>query len=211
MSWGRAGLSAILLLALTVAFHTVSHGEKIPIHIPLSGFPRTIGAWQGQDVRLDPRLTDTLKADDMLTRVYTGAGLPTVGLFIAYFQSQRQGETIHSPKNCLPGSGWSPLKSQRETVDLGGGQQVHLNRYIIENGLDRQLVLYWYESHGRTVASEYAAKMDMVVGAIKLNRTDGALIRIAIPIEGESESDIERVARGFLGEAYPRIKEHIPQ
>lgn len=211
MSWGRVSVSAIFLLGLTVAFHTVSHGEKIPIHRPLSSFPRTIGAWQGQDVRLDPRLTDTLKADDVLARVYSGAGIPPVGLYIAYFQSQRQGQTIHSPKNCLPGSGWTPLRSKRETVMVGEGQEVNLNRYVIQNGLDRQLVLYWYQSHGRTIASEYAARMDMVVGAVRLNRTDGALIRIALPIEGDDEGEAAKIARDFLGGIYPHLKEHIPQ
>jgi EpsI family protein len=211
MSWGRVSLSAILLFGFTVAFHTVSHGEKIPIHSPLSSFPRTIGAWQGQDVRLDSRLTDTLNADDVLTRMYSGPGLPPVGLYIAYFQSQRQGQTIHSPKNCLPGSGWTPLRSRQETIAVGERQAVNLNWYVVQNGLDRQLVLYWYQSHGRTVASEYIAKMNMVLDAIELNRTDGALIRIALPIESDDESETEKIGREFLREVFPHVKEHIPQ
>jgi EpsI family protein len=207
------GVSAILLLGLTAAFHTVSHGEKIPMHRALASFPRTIGARQGQDVRIDPRFVDTLKADDMLTRAYNGADLPTIWFYVAYFQSQRQGQTIHSPKNCLPGSGWTPVSNSRETIELNDGTAVNLNRFIVQNGLDRQLVLYWYESHGRTVASEYKARMDMVVDAIKLNRTDGALVRVSLPMEDNDPSGAvaEKTAREFVGQIHPMLKEYIPQ
>jgi EpsI family protein len=206
-------VSAILLVGLMVAFHTVSHGEKIPIHRALESFPRAIGDRQGRDVRIDPRFVDALKADDMLTRSYNGANLSTVWLYVAYFESQRQGQTIHSPKNCLPGSGWTPVENRRETIEVGDGNQVNLNRFIVQNGLERQLVLYWYQSHGRTVASEYAAKMDMVVDAIKLNRTDGALVRVSLPIEegDASGADAEKTAREFVGQIYPLLKEYIPQ
>lgn len=213
LSWGRVAASAILLVALTVAFHTVSHGERIPMHRALNSFPRAIGMRQGVDVRIDPRFVDALKADDMLTRSYVSAVLPTVWLYVAYFESQRQGQTIHSPKNCLPGAGWTPEESKREAIELNDGTQVNLNRFIVQNGLDRQLVLYWYQSHGRTVASEYTAKMDMVVDAIKLNRTDGALVRVSLPIE---DSDVngnaaEKTALEFVGQIFPMLKDYIPQ
>lgn len=213
LSWRRVGVSAILLVGLTAAFHTVSHGEKIPMHRALVSFPRTIGARQGQDVRIDPRFVDTLKADDMLTRAYNGADLPTIWLYVAYFQSQRQGQTIHSPKNCLPGSGWTPVGNSRETIELSNGSSVNLNRFIVQNGLDRQLVLYWYESHGRTVASEYKARVDMVVDAIKLNRTDGALVRVSLPMEDNDPNGAvaEKSAREFVGQIHPMLKEYIPQ
>jgi EpsI family protein len=206
-------VSAVLLLGLTGAFHSVSHGEKIPIHQALESFPRTIDGRQGRDVRVDPRYVDALKADDMLTRSYTATGLPTVWLYVAYFESQRQGQTIHSPKNCLPGSGWTQKESRRETIDVGDGQQVNLNRFVVEKGFDHQLVLYWYQSHGRMVASEYVAKMDMVADAIKLNRTDGALVRVSLPIEDSDVggTEAERTAREFVGQIYPILKEYIPQ
>lgn len=212
------GLSAVLLAGLTAAFHGVSHGEKIPMHRALDSFPRTIGARQGRDMRIDSRFVDTLKADDMLTRSYASAGPltaqpATVWLYVAYFQSQRQGQTIHSPKNCLPGSGWTPVTNSREVIELGDGERINANRFIVQNGLDRQLVLYWYESHGRTVASEYAARMDMVLDAIKLNRTDGALVRVSLPMEDNDPSgaEAEKAAREFVGQIHPLLKEYIPQ
>ena len=210
MSWGRVIVSAVLLLGVTVAFHSVSHGERIPIHRPLASFPQTIGVWQGREVKLDPRLVDALKADDVLTRTYSSPSSHTIGLYVAYFQSQRQGQTIHSPKNCVPGSGWTPMESKRETIGVGAGEGVNLNLYVVQSGLDRQVVLYWYQSHGRTVASEYLAKMDMVLDAIELNRTDGALVRISLPIEDDAAA-AEKIAREFVGQIYPLLKEYIPQ
>jgi len=207
MSWGRAVGSSILLLALTVAFHSVSHGESIPLRRQLAYFPQTIGNWQGQDVPLDSR-ADALKADDVLTRTYAAAHDLPIALYIAYFQSQRQGQTIHSPKNCLPGSGWTAVESRRETIELNDGAQVNLNRYVVQDGDERQLVLYWYQSHGKTVASEYKAKVDLVVDAIRLNRTDGALVRVSLPLQG---AESEKQARDFLAQVYPLLKDYIPQ
>lgn len=210
MSWWRVGVSAILLVGLTVAFHTVSHGENIPAREPLASFPLGIGAWQGQNVILDTRLVEGLKADDVLTRTYNSPNLPTVALYIAYFNSQRQGQTIHSPKNCLPGSGWTAVESRRETMEVGPGENVNLNRYVVQNGIERQLVLYWYQSHGRMIASEYVAKMDLVVDAIQMNRTDGALVRVSLPIEVDAATS-EQIARGFVGQIYQLLTEYIPR
>jgi len=211
MTWTRPIAAVILLAGLTIGFREVSHGEKIPPHRPLAAFPKTIGGWQGADVHVDPRYADALKADDVLTRGYTSGGSPTVWLYVAYFQSQRQGQTIHSPKNCLPGSGWTPVKSSRERAYVGDGQSVNLNRYVVQNGLDRQLVLYWYQSHGRTIASEYMAKWDMAVDAIRMNRTDGALVRVSLPIQDGDEAGADRIAREFVAQIEPLLKGYIPQ
>jgi EpsI family protein len=146
----------------------------------------------------------------MLTRAYSSPNSYTLGLYVAYFQSQRQGQTIHSPKNCVPGSGWTPVESKRETIEVGAGERVNLNLYMVQSGLDRQVVLYWYQSHGRTVASEYIAKMDMVLDAIELNRTDGALVRVSLPIEDDAAA-AEKIAREFVRQIYPLLKEYIPQ
>jgi EpsI family protein len=211
MKWTRAGVAAILLTTMMAVFHTVSHGENIPLHRALATFPKTIGEWQGHNVKLDGRYTDALKADDVLTRGYESAGNPTVWLYVAYFQSQRQGQTIHSPKNCLPGSGWTPVNANRLSMEVGGGESVRLNRYVVQNGLERQLVLYWYQSHGRTVASEYEAKVDMALDAIRMNRTDGALVRVSLPIEDGDDMAAQKVAREFVMQIYPALKEYIPQ
>lgn len=210
MATWRVSLVVALLVSSTVAFHKVSHGEPIPARRVLGSFPKTVGAWEGDDVKLDLRMVKALKADDLLTRVYRAPQYPPLWLYIAYFKSQRQGETIHSPKNCLPGSGWEPLESGREAVSLGAGRSVVVNRYLVQNGLDRQLVLYWYESHGRTIASEYRAKVYMVLDAIKMNRTDGALVRVSLPLLGD-ELETDKIAQQFVREIYAHLGEYIPE
>src|SRR4029077_16516881 len=132
--------------------------------------------------------------------------------------SQRQGDTMHSPLNCLPGAGWTPVQNDRLALRVPtgsgtmGGQAerpIEINRYVIEKGLDRQVVLYWYQSHGRVVASEYWGKIYMVLDAIRSNRTDGALIRIPAPIVS-SEADAEQRAIGFAQELFPFLGRYLP-
>lgn len=210
MTWTRVGIVVALLVVFTAAFHAVSHGENVPIHRGLASFPKQIGGWQGEDVEVDPDVERVLKADDILLRLYRGADVGTLGLYVAYFQSQRELQTIHSPKNCLPGSGWEPVEARRGALDLGDGQKIFVNRYVIQNGVERQLVYYWYQSHGRTIASEYRAKAYMALDAIRLNRTDGAIVRISVPIVGDA-AETESVAQDFVRRSYPILRQFIPE
>ena len=129
-----------------------------------------------------------LGVDDYTNRSYFAPDGRRLGLYIGYHSSQRQGDTIHSPLNCLPGAGWMPTRAGPSHVDVHGTRrqaataQIEVNRVVIERGLDRQLVLYWYQSHGRVVASEYWGKIYTVVDAIRLNRTDAALVRVIVPV-----------------------------
>jgi EpsI family protein len=135
-------------------------------------------------------------------------------LYIAYFPSQRTGDTIHSPKNCLPGAGWAPLESSHIHLQHpAGGSPLEVNRYILGMGDQRMLVYYWYQSHGRAVASEYSAKFYLVADAMRLNRTDGALVRILTPISTGKETveDAERRAFGFAYSVVPLLDDYIPR
>ena len=210
MSWWRAGLACGLLLASTILLHALSHGEPVPISAPLDSFPKALGQWAGEDLPLDPRVDNALKADARLLRQYLAPRHDPVWLFIAYYKSQRLGETVHSPRSCLPGAGWEPVSGRRETVLVAPGRPIVLNRFLVQKGIDRQLVFYWYQSHGRAVASEYRAKAYLVADAIHLNRTDGALVRISVPLLG-SEVDGEKTAQEFIHEMYPLLAHYIPE
>ena len=131
---------------------------------------------------------------------------------MVYFASQRSGDTIHSPKNCLPGAGWQPLDSGRSEIALSGGRSLTAARYVVARGNERQLVLYWFQSHGKTTASEYSAKFQLVTDAIRLNRTDGALVRVVTPVLlGETEAQSERRAVEFIRLMYPALDGFIPR
>jgi EpsI family protein len=137
---------------------------------------------------------------------------PSTDLFMAYFPSQRAGDTIHSPKNCLPGAGWTPIDSSRISLSVGGHTPFPVNRYVIAKGSDRLLVLYWYWAHDRAVASEYWAKVYLVTDSIRMNRSDGALVRLNTRmLPGESVEAAMTRLTPFAGQVVPLLNEYIPQ
>jgi len=186
--------------------------ESIVPSEPLSGVPGTIAGLNGTDAAIDQEQLDVLGKGDFLSRVYVSGGRSApVGLFIAYFASQRAGATMHSPKNCLPGSGWSFESSRYVTMNDVNGMPHRVGEYIIATGDNRQFVIYWYQAHGRSVASEYQAKAYLVSDAIRTNRTDGALVRVTTPIYGASgEQAAKDRAEGFVAELMPQLPRFIP-
>ena len=181
----------------------------MPLSEPLAMFPEVLGGWQGQDLPLEPRIIKGLRVDDHLNRVYEKASGEQLGIYVGYYKSQRSGVTIHSPKNCLPGVGWQPVKAGYAELSQPGGRRVLVNMYEIQKGLEQQIVLYWYESHGRITASEYRAKLFMVWDAIRLNRSDAALIRVTTPINQDPNGARRRVL-AFAQAALPEFDRLIP-
>ena len=208
----RRFLLAVGLLAASAGLLSSRHQiEVIPKHLPVSSFPIQLGEWRGQDQEISNEIRSVLGPGDFLSRLYQQPGQPPLGLFLAYFPSQQSGDTIHSPKNCLPASGWMPVESSRMVLPLPGGTSIRANRYIIDNGIERQFVLYWHQAHGRSVASEYWARFYLVTDAIRMNRTDGALIRIITPIEpGEGSKSAEQRAVTFAQHIFPSLGEYVP-
>jgi EpsI family protein len=177
-------VATALLLSAALFLQAHSRIEILPPHRPLADFALHLGDWTGTDIPISPDIREVLGPGDFLLRVYQNDSgtQPYFDLFIAFFPSQRAGDTIHSPKNCLPGAGWSPVKADRILLTLPGASPFQVNRYLIAKGDQRQLVLYWYLAHNRTTASEYWAKFYLVADSMRMNRSDGSLIRITTPI-----------------------------
>jgi len=212
-SW-RFFAAATLLIATALFLHARSSTEAVPPREPLDSFPHQLGAWSGTDVTIPQDILDILGAGDFLLRVYREPDLsqPYVDLFVAYFPSQRSGDSIHSPKNCLPGAGWSPVESDRVTLSLPGHAPFPANRYVIAKGEDRMLVLYWYLAHNRAVASEYWAKFYLVADAMRLNRSDGSLIRVTTPLRpGEKLDAAQQRLLSLAGNVTPIIDRYVPR
>lgn len=207
---GRFWLMIALLLGATIGLHHLSHGEAAPLAQPLSNFPVQVEGWHAREVAIEPRIIQALGVTDHVNRLYEAPGNPSIYLYVGYYKSQRTGQLIHSPKNCLPGAGWEPVSVG--SVELMGteGNRVSVNRYVIQNGLQRQLVLYWYQSHGRIIASEYWDKFYMVADALRLNRTDAALVRISTPITSKNEVDSGTKAIAFAEEFIRESKDILP-
>ena len=207
-------MSVLVLLAATAfVLQARNTGEIIPAHQPLRSFPQTFDGWSSTDVPLSKDVLDVLGPGDFLTRDYRREpSAPPVGLFIAYFPSQRSGDTIHSPKNCLPGSGWVPLRSERVTLTLPAQAPFEANRYLIALGQERQLVLYWYLAHHRAVASEYWAKYYLVADSIRMRRSDGSLIRLTTKfMPGENIDSAEKRLLALAGNISPIIDKYVPR
>lgn len=204
-----------LLLILTAMFlQARSRGEVFPSRQPLPSFPQQLGSWEGADVAIDPDALQVLGPGDFLLRVYQDQQTtqPPVDLFIAYFPSQRAGDTIHSPKNCLPGAGWAPVQSGRMKLSTANHRPFAVNRYVIAKGDSRQLVLYWYWAHDRGVASEYWAKYYLVADSIRMNRSDGSLVRLKTPIlPGETADAAQQRLLPFAGRILPLLDDYIPR
>jgi EpsI family protein len=118
---------------------------------------------------------------------------------------------MHSPKNCLPGAGWEFESTRYVVLTDSVGRPHTVGEYIISNGSDRQFVIYWYQAHGRSVASEYMAKFYLVADAMRLNRTDGALVRVITPIDSdENEPGAKTRAEAFAAQLSPLLPRFIP-
>jgi EpsI family protein len=206
--------AAMLLLLVAAALFLQSRGsaEMVTVRLPLHEFPAELGEWRSRTVIIEPEVLRVLGDGDFLQRIYyRGTGDEIFDVFLAYFPSQRTGSTIHSPKNCLPGAGWAPIQSNRVPLTWPDGRTFQVNEYIIARGLDRQVALYWYQAHGRAVASEYWAKFYLVADAIRTNRSDGALVRVLTPVRPSETLDQAKIrAREFAGRLLPHLNRHIP-
>jgi EpsI family protein len=209
--WRSAALCVCFIVTAGVLARA-SMAEPTPPRASFTQLPYRIGEFQGRHAGdLDQKVLDVLGVEEYVNRTYrsSSSNLP-VGFYLGYWASQREGDAIHSPMNCLPGAGWAPVENSRITVPLGGVDS-EVNRVIIEKSGERLLVLYWYQSHGRVVASEYWSKIHMVLDAMKTARTDAAMIRIVVPIpDPAATADAEREAIGFAQALHPMLKRHLP-
>jgi len=207
---GRLAIAAALFIAMTAVLARASAEEAIPARQSFARFPSRIGVWTGTKAAdFDRRVLDVLGVDDYIIRTLTDPNRRVLGLYVGYWGSQRQGDTIHSPLNCLPGSGWEPTSRRRIAIALPGGGTALINDLVIEKGLDREAVLYWYQSHGRIVASEYWGRAFLALDALRLNRTDGAMVRVIAPI-GDSVDAARGVALDFAKSILPLLSRYLP-
>jgi EpsI family protein len=214
-SFLRSRYIQILTLVLVVQaalFYTASHGEGTPLPLPLSGMPARVGDWKlAQEGVVDDETKAVLRADDLLTRWYVG---PEGGanLFIAYFKTQRAGQSPHSPKNCLPGAGFQPVANESGRIDVAvDGGSIHINKYVVAQGDNESVVLYWYQSQGRVIADEFAAKFYLIADSIRRHRSDTALVRVVVPVtDHTTRQQASRTAVDFVQAMYPVISSWLP-
>ena len=211
-SWRFGILLAVLLLGGVVVNAWQYLGEAHVGRSELKVFPRQVGAWQqiGSDDRLDQQTESILRADDYLLRNYQSQDGRIASFYVGYYASQRNGATYHSPLNCLPGSGWSMTNPAIVQIKPTHGRPAfQANEYLIQNGKDKQLLIYWYQGRGRAVASEYWGKVYSVLDSVRRRRSDGAMVRVTVPV-GESESAAIKTAEDFAANIAGELPAFIP-
>ncbi|MFV8816196.1 VPLPA-CTERM-specific exosortase XrtD [Haliea sp. E17] len=203
----------ILLLAVPASIAISDREELIPQRTQFINFPLLKGEWVGQETALEPDILEALDYPDYIQANYFRPGDPIpVNLYIAYYQSQRTGSSIHSPRSCIPGGGWkiSDLTQENIGAELGiSGLEV--NRLLISQGDVQNLVYYWFEQRGRTLTNEYLAKWYLFQDGLTMQRSDGALVRLVVPVpSGGKVEDADVQMREFLREFYPILPDYLP-
>ena len=208
------GIVTLVLLLQAVAYYAVAaRKEKSPAIAPLSTFPLVIDQWQTvREVPMEKEVQDVLKADDTINREYKNANVPnSAWLFIAFFKTQRYGQAPHSPKNCLPGSGWEPTENTDISINVPDWPRpIVTNKYVVAHGTDKSVVLYWYQSHNRVIASEYWAKFWLVADSIRYRRSDTALVRVIVPVEDDNIASATNVGISFIQAMFPKLVNQLP-
>jgi EpsI family protein len=205
----RLWVTSGILLSALLFLQTMSHGEAIVPRQPLHDLPYTLAAWTGKEQPLQQDVLRVVGVSDYANRYYSSSSEPPVQLYVGYYASQRTGDTIHSPKNCLPGSGWDPVHSGYATLYLPNGRKIVVNESVIQQDQNKQLVFYWYHGRGRVIANEYAGKICLVVDALSRNRTDGALVRLVTPMHDGEDKARARLTN-FTRELFPALEKLIP-
>ena len=209
-----ARLLTLVLLIQALGFYAiVRRPESIPPLLPLTLFPSSFDGWFTiRDIPVEKEVQDLLRADDLLSRIYVNpASRQEASLFIAFFKTQRYGQSPHSPKNCLPGSGWERISDERLPVAVSGwALPIVINRYVVEHGDEKSVTLYWYQSHKRVIAGELAARMWLVADSIRYHRSDTALVRIIVQVHDGDIGSASSTGVRFVQAVFPQILRSLP-
>jgi EpsI family protein len=204
----------LLLLFQAAAYYALAfRAETVPPVAPLITFPEQLGTWHMvKDLPVEKEVMDLLRADDTLSRIYVDPSRGESYLWIAYFKTQRYGQSPHSPKNCLPGSGWEPIAGASGYMNVrvpGWDTPITINRYVVQHGDERSVSLYWYQSHGRVIAAEFSAKFWAIADSIHYRRSDTALIRVSVPVRDNVQAATE-TGIDFVDSVFPAIVRQLP-
>jgi exosortase D (VPLPA-CTERM-specific) len=207
---------ALVAIAVSTAFLMVPEPERNePDREIFLLFPRHLGAWSGITQELTPEIAGVLAADDYIDATFFAPQeTAPVNFFTAWYRSQTDGSALHSPEVCLPAGGWEVFSLERAPVSMPGTVygDFEVNRAIIEQGMSRQLVYYWFEQRGRRMTGDFAAKLTVVYDSLRIGRTDGALVRFITPIEvGETEADAEARLQRLMAEVLPQLPRFVPE
>jgi EpsI family protein len=190
----------------------VHSSENVLPNKPLSNFPTRIDEWSGNEQRFDQKIYEVLGVDDSYLATYSTPDGKEVQLYIGFYRSQKEGDIIHSPKNCMPGAGWKIVKSSIEVLDVPETvyKKFKVIKLTTKNGIHEQMVLYWYQSRGRVISSEYMQKIYLVADSVFRNRTDGSFVRLITQIHHGEEKQASQILKSFASKIFPILIDFLP-
>jgi EpsI family protein len=199
-----------VMLAATVLYVNLHADVMVPMNRPFGEFPIVVGNWRMiSQADFDDQILAVLKPTDYLSRVYTTGDGRNAQLYIGYHGGGKEGGEIHSPRHCLPGSGWYEASSRRTELDVNG-KKIRLVRAVYQKGTVKQLFFYWFQVQDRTLADEYSLKLAQIANSMTERRRDAAFIRIAIPVTSDEEQSTT-LGMNFISEFYPVIAKYLPR
>ena len=206
-------LTIVLLLSAAVANYAFSRPEAEIPRRDLKDFPKVIGDWKAVNEQIiDQRSMAVLLVDDYIMRTYVNTKGDAIGLYVGYFKTQKEGKQVHSPRQCLPGAGWSIADNKVYSLEIKNHKSavVPINYYLMHSGDRRQLYLWWYHGRGRIYANEYLNKLLLIWDSIFMRRTDGALVRVNMAVQDEIGNTL-KVETDFINLFAPLLSEYIPE
>jgi exosortase D (VPLPA-CTERM-specific) len=222
MAWAPAIQNSRALVAITVltavfGLAWVGLNQKSMSEIqrePFGFYPQRIGEWRGSNQTLTPEIEQVLAADDYINMTFVSTETRAVtNLFVAFYNRQTEGQGIHSPEVCLPSAGWEIFSIQPYQVSFPDSPYgtFEVNRAVIQNGQDQQLVYYWFEQRGKRLTNDFRAKLTVLKDSLTIGRTDGALVRFITPIEeGETEAEADARLQAFMAPNLQRLPAYVP-
>lgn len=179
---------------------------------PLAGLSHDLGEWRqrGSEIKFDEQIESVLRTSDYTMREYTAANGRIANIYVGYYASQRTGATYHSPQNCLPGAGWVLKDPQPVSIPTSDGRTFIANRYIIQNGIYNEVMIYWYQGRGRFEADEYTDKINTIWDSITRRRTDGAMVRVMTSV-GSDEAAAIAAAVDLSSRLADSLPEYVPE
>jgi len=216
----RLWLIVLLMSFTALVLHVRGDQDRVPPSLPLSGLPTTIGSRTAVEVEIPDEDLQVLGKGEFLDRDYVpdfqGRGASPgdradIDLFIAYFPTQRSGQSIHSPQHCLPGAGWVFESANVAVLTDSAGKKYRVGDYLITNGASTDEALYWYQLHGRSIPNDYQAKLYTLADSIRYGRTDEALVRIITPVvAGEDRAAARNRALDLARQIAPLLPAYVP-
>jgi len=210
MSLKRTIIAAILMILTMVCLNYISHGEHTKPNKSFSTFPKQIKNWIGKEEHFDQKIYDILGVDDSFLCNYNAPDGSQIELYIGFYQSQREGDLIHSPKNCMPGAGWNFLKVRETSINIGPKQNIVINNILLQKGSEKQIMFYWFQGRGRYIRSEYMQKIFMVLDSITKRRTDESFVRLIAPVTENNEEKTIQYLINFTKLLIPILEEYLP-